>query len=371
MRTFLSAVVIFPLLGLVACQSVAQTPTSVPPGPKATTTNLSVLDTGLYLKVPKTWKQKKVKKGIEVIIPEGKSAANVYLYSVDFRASSERWQVAQTNLALDMRRNLASQTTLDIGNIPLLLTETTYVDGTTQMNAQTGLYYAAARHKLMFRLESPSDVYTQAKTDWIGVFQTLQTTDGSVLVAEDPNRPLTADEASSKPEKVISTFTIKNGSGGPQPTKLPTITLETANRKITLAYPKPWTATQGNGNWSWNLVKPSIHLTMTISSTLDSPDPSTAMLTIAGQQLKDLAAVTSRNEWTFTNRYGASVDLLNRIGTSASNSKLQIQNVEGFVSKGEFYVIFQADSSKVLSNEAVEEIRKFLDSIDLNEVTQN
>lgn len=356
-------------LALCASWLWAQTP--APSASKPTTVNLSVLDTGLYLKVPKEWKQKKSKKGLEVTIPEGKSSATVFLYSVDFRASAERWQVAQTNLALDMRRNLASQSTLDIGSVPLLLTETTYVNGPNQMNSLTGLYYAAARHKLMFRLESPTAVYGQAKTDWISVFQSLQTTDGSVLVAEDPSRPLTDTEAAAKPEKVISTYTIKNGNAGAAPIKLPKISLTTANRKITLSYPKPWVPTAGNGNWSWTLDKPKLNLTMLVASTLDSPDSSTALLTLAGAQLKDFAAVTNRDEWTFTNKFGASVDLINRVGTSTVNPKSSIQNVEGFVSKGDFYVIFQANSDKILSKEEVQEIRDLLNSIDLSGDAQN
>ncbi len=332
---------------------------------KSRTVNLTVLNTGLYLKIPKDWKQRKVKDGIEVFIPEGKTQAQVFLYSVDFRASSERWQVAQTNLALDMRRNLVAQSTLDIGNIPLLITETTYVDKKVPMDAMTGLYYAAERHKLMFRLESPDSVYSQAKADWQGVFQSLQTTDGSVLVAEDPNRPLTQEEAAAKPKAVESTFELNAEKAKNKLKSKQKITLTSADRTVTLYYEKGWIATQTKSGWDWKLPKSPITLTMTISSTLDSPDPTTALLTTAGTQLSKFSAVTNRNEWVSTNKSGAAYDLLDRIGTSAENSKETIQDVEGFVSKGEFYLMFQVNSHKMLTKPEVNLIKNLFESMDL------
>lgn len=329
------------------------------------TTKIVVLDTGIVIQVPSAWKQKKLRHGLSFVIPEKTGSAEVNLYSVDFRDSAEKWQTMQANVVVTSRQNLVSQTSLDVNSIPLLLTESTYSTKGVLKNALSGLYYAAMKHKLLFRIDSPSASYDQAKADWMAAFVTLTTTDGSTLTAEDPSRPLTAAEAAPKPTKVEGQVIIKADKPPVEKINGMKIHGETAARSVAIVIPKGWTAAaQSASNWTLKNEKEGLSLSMTLASTLDSTDGQTALLTVTGKDLDVFKTVTTREEKQGTNRAGAQFDWIMRAGMGAAGS---VHSYEALVSSGQFYLVLSLTGPGKLTGSQSDLLRQMADQISVAE----
>lgn len=318
-----------------------------------------VLDTGIVLQVPQNWKQKKQRNALVLTIPEKTGDATVSLYSVDFRASAERWQTAQANVVVDSRKNLVKQSSLDVNSVPLLLTEATYSSKGVLRNTLAGLYYAAVKHKLLFRIDSPSASFDQVRTDWMAAFVTLATTDGSTLIAEDPSRPLTAAEAASKPTKVSKDVVILPAANQVEKLKGTAISGETAARQVQIIVPKDWTAKAVSASeWVLTSALKKVSVQMSLASTLDSSDPETALLTVSGKSLNDFSLVKQRDEKLGVNRAGAKTDWILRQGTGKSGI---LSTFEASVSSGVFYVIYHLEEDSKLDGARLDALKDLVD----------
>jgi hypothetical protein len=328
------------LLVLIAPGAAAQAPTDKD--------YFTINRTGFAFVRPKSWKVETTKREQRLTIPTAAKhgPAIMHFYTVDFRYKTSDWQDTQIAVASEFKRSIDRQWEEEILGIPLALTKTSGVDAHGVPDVVlTGLLYSASKNKMLFRLTCPAEDFDVANGAWREAFQTLRTTDGSVALADDPNKKLTKDELEPKPPSPLPVTVLGSGSKAPKPTKGAVVIPGKAGGKNAVIHlPVGWTAaTQKDGTWivtGRDLPGP---LTMSLASTLDSEPVRAALLKLSSKSLDQFVAVKDRTDIDDErNKAGAVINAIFRAGTAA---KGPMSSFEAAVMSGDLYLLLHWQST--------------------------
>ncbi len=308
--------------------------------------------TGFAFLRPKVWKMEKTKREQSLFIPttKGHPDAVMHFFPIAYRLPSADFQQTQVVAAPDLKRSIERQWQEDIIGIPLLLTKTTGLNKQGKPDvALTGLLYSATVNKMLFRLTCNAEDFDVADAAWREAFQSLRTTDGLPVGAEDPNHKPTKAELEAKPAAPLPVTMLGSGPKHVKYTKGPvSVSAKSGGKNAVIRLPAGWVAkSQSDGSWLLTAPGETIPVNMTLASTLDSDPPKSAMFKMGAASLDGFTSETDLSENDdLTNRAGGVVTSMWRTGKTAKGVRT---TCDATIVSGDLYLLlhFSSDLASV------------------------
>jgi|GEM_PF-6466638 len=325
--------------------------------PSKATQEIGIMDTGFAITIPTAWVQKKTRTDLTLTIPAstGTDGGKIKLFGVDFRGTIDSWQKDQVLVETSFRHTITQQSQEQVLGVPLLLTQSTYLDGTKNKTIETGILMVASNRKLFFRIESDTASSQALFADWNDRLTSLRTINGSTPVVDDPSQPLTAAEK-AKPDTLIPTV-LKLGQGKKVFAIIGSVVIpgSAANRSVEIHLPKGWQFVKQASGWTISNPALGYPLLMVLASNLDSADAQPALLTQSANSLAKFTTVTSREEKAGAiNIAGDITDIIFRKGR---NQIGEVESVDGSVAMNEFYILISGTFPRQLKKNEEDIIR--------------
>lgn len=254
---------------------------------------------GITFNYPKTWETTTDKNSTKFrfSVDGSTTPAVLEVYSANFRAETDIWQISQKTVAEQMRHQVTRQWQEEILGVPLLLTQSTGKEQDKEMVIVSGLVYSATSRKLVFRLTAAATDFEKADFAWRTVMQSLRTIDGSLPKPEDPARPVTDADLkplTRPPKKMVfkpqerdpATF-IK----GPVD-----VEVQAGGKAFKLHAPQGWAFEKTESGFVAKNAALGVDVAIGVFSTLDSEPPGKALLSQSGRSLENYSKVTKREE---------------------------------------------------------------------------
>jgi hypothetical protein len=311
------------------------------PQEQVTYTNTAL---GLSFTHPASWQvttNKKWESKFLIPVEGSQQKSTLEIYPVPFDAETSVWQLTQTTMAKQLRRQVARQWEESIMQAPLLLTQ---VNATTKQGPRvelTGLIYSKTAKKLMFKLSSAPEDYEKTEFAWRTALQTLRTVNGDVLKADDGkgNRVKGGKEDLQSVPTTIKVLDDSNKVKNGKPVKGPVVVKAKAGGKdVELRLPQGWSA-EPKEDGTFILRGPEIAgtATVTVASTLDSDPAPKALFKASSVSLNDYLKVAKREEPPAEQTKAGAI--LGRVWRSGTSAKGDLFTCDAVAISGDFYVV--------------------------------
>ncbi|MFZ4506717.1 MAG: hypothetical protein ACOYON_03355 [Fimbriimonas sp.] len=333
-------------------------------------------DLGLSFQHPKAWVVgKKDKFSTTIMIPlQGTTRqAELVVNVTGFSAPPDLWQTIQLRANEQLQHKVLRQWTQEILGAPLLLTKVEIANDIQPGLRLTGLLYAKANRKLLFRLTAPREQYDQAEYDFLNVLESLRTLDGTALEPEDPSRtPIKetkrtpkAPREQPKPEPSKRITKIDDQAKGSAKQKAPVVgDLMLGETKVRIGYTNGWTF-KALPERQFELENSGLGVTLKgeVRAVAAEEAANQALLRRAGLNLAKLDGVKNRSERPMSaNKAGFLASSIFREGTSAAGN---LQTLDAVVTSLDLYLLLTWSGNVQDSSRLQVAINELLDLMSL------
>lgn len=292
-------------------------------------------ESGFIYNYPKDWSYTKLRNADRFLFSaDGQTTAELDIFGLAYSGEVDSWMEAQRVTASNQKRSVEKQWQEEILGVPLLLTQTSWVNEGREMVSESGMIYATTQRKFIYRLTSPKSSFDMARYAWRTVLQSLNTDDGV------PPRPFDRTKGPGITEIGGAKRTIwkENDKGSKKPEKLVIgdLAVETmaAGKKTLLRYPTPWTVEKDGNKYVFLHPQVTGKVIIEALSSLDSLPPGRQLIQNSSQSLEGFMKVQKREEplpapsksgmvMTYVYREGQSKDgyllTLDAVGSNSAN----------------------------------------------------
>jgi hypothetical protein len=303
----------------------------------------------LQLDIPAAWKVQPTRNGTNLIVSGTKSPARVELYVTNYQGTSDDWQNLRKQVNSDMNRKIDRQWEEILLGVPLLMIRVNYNDPKEggDISMLDGLLFANTSRKFQFRLFAKPDEIAGVEEQWRNSMTTLRTMEGNLPEKEDGLSNAPASEPIARPGESIRLQPRKNSDVKLGPVSA---AFTVSGRSGEMRLPQGWNVAGEAERRTLSHKDFPGEIKVLISSILDSPVPSAAILDEARRGADRFKTVASRENFgPIVNKAKTPYWLTVRKGRTETEDLVQMISV---VDIKDFYWTLTFESTDLKSSKA-------------------